>query len=88
MIQQELDKRFKKYDIVNVALPTFIKYSEFMREKEHVEGFAPEVFLVTKKGQEELTEPYVVRPTSEVLFCEYFKKIITSYNDLPIKVNQ
>ena len=59
-----------------------------MREKEHVEGFAPEVFLVTKKGQEELTEPYVVRPTSEVLFCEYFKKIITSYNDLPIKVNQ
>ncbi len=88
IIQQELDKRFKKYGIVNVALPTFIKYSEFMKEKQHVEGFAPEVFLVTKKGKEELTEPYVVRPTSEVLFCDYFKKIVTSYNDLPIKVNQ
>jgi prolyl-tRNA synthetase len=59
-----------------------------MKEKEHVEGFAPEVFLVTKKGQETLSDPYVVRPTSEVLFCDYFKKIVTSYNDLPIKVNQ
>ena len=88
IIQQELDKRFKKYGIVNVALPTFIKYSEFMKEKQHVEGFAPEVFLVTKKGNENLTEPYVVRPTSEVLFCDYFKKIVTSYNDLPVKVNQ
>ena len=59
-----------------------------MKEKEHVEGFAPEVFLVTKKGQETLSDPYVVRPTSEVLFCDYFKKIVTSYNDLPVKVNQ
>jgi prolyl-tRNA synthetase len=59
-----------------------------MKEKEHVEGFAPEVFLVTKKGQETLSDPYVVRPTSEVLFCDYFKKIVSSYNDLPIKVNQ
>ena len=87
-IQEELDRRYRKHGILNVAFPTFIKFSDFMKEKEHVEGFAPEVFLVTKKGQETLSDPYVVRPTSEVLFCDYFKKIVTSYNDLPVKVNQ
>ncbi len=87
-IQKELDRRFHEIGVVNVQLPLFIKYSEFNKEKEHVEGFSPEVFLVTKKGEEELTEPYVVRPTSEVLFCSYFKSIVNSYRDLPIKVNQ
>lgn len=87
-IQRYLDLEFNKIGVKNVALPSFIKYSEFIKEKQHVDGFAPEIFLVTKRGNEILTDPYVVRPTSEVLFCYYFKKILTSYNDLPIKLNQ
>ncbi len=87
-IQKELDKRFKKIGVLNVQLPLFIKLSEFTKEAEHVEGFAPEVFMVTKKGKEDLVDPYVVRPTSEVLFCNYFKSITNSYRDLPVKVNQ
>jgi prolyl-tRNA synthetase len=71
-----------------VQLPLFIKYSDFAKESQHVEGFAPELFLVTKQGNKDLEEPYVIRPTSEIAFCNYFKKIINSYNDLPIKVNQ
>ena len=63
-IQNRLDKMLLKHGVRNVALPTFIKYSDFAKESKHVEGFAPEVFLVTKKGNEELTEPDVVRPTS------------------------
>jgi prolyl-tRNA synthetase len=69
-------------------LPLFIKYSEFTKEKEHVEGFAPELFLVTQQGDKKLEEPYVVRPTSEVAFCNYYKKIVNSYNELPLKYNQ
>ena len=87
-IQNRLDKMFIKLGVRNAALPTFIKYSDFTKEAQHVKGFAPEVFLVTQKGEEKLTEPYVVRPTSEILFCHYFKSVLTSYNDLPIKVNQ
>ena len=84
-IQKELDQRFKKYGILNVALPSFIKMSEFTKEKEHIEGFAPETFLVTHIGNKPLEESYILRPTSEVVFCYYFKKILSSYNDLPIK---
>ncbi|MCF0126183.1 MAG: hypothetical protein HUJ68_10610 [Clostridia bacterium] len=79
---------FVKLGVRNAALPTFIKYSDFAKESKHVEGFAPEVFLITKKGEETLAEPYVVRPTSEILFCHYFKSILNSYNDLPIQINQ
>jgi prolyl-tRNA synthetase len=74
--------------IKNVQLPLLIKQSEFLKEKEHVEGFAPEIFLVTQQGDKKLDEPYVIRPTSEILFCNYFKKIVSSYNNLPIKFNQ
>ncbi|WEK82938.1 MAG: proline--tRNA ligase [Mycoplasma sp.] len=88
LIRKELDQQFTKIGIQNVLLPTFIRYSEFMKEKEHVDGFAPEVFLVTHKGKEKLDDPLVVRPTSEVVFCDYFKRIVTSYNDLPVKFNQ
>lgn len=87
-IQNELDRRYKEIGVSNVQLPLFIKYSDFTKEAEHIEGFAPEVFLVTKKGSEDLTEQYVIRPTSEVLFCNYFKSIVNSYRDLPVKVNQ
>jgi prolyl-tRNA synthetase len=74
--------------IKNVQLPLFIKHSEFIKEKQHVEGFAPELFIVNKKGDENLEDPYVIRPTSEIAFCNYFKQVITSYNSLPIKYNQ
>ena len=87
-IQKKLDELFIPLGVNNVQLPTFIKYSDFVKEAKHVEGFAPEVFLVTKKGSEVLSEPLVVRPTSEILFCHYFKSILTSYNDLPIITNQ
>lgn len=84
-IQKEIDKRFAKQGIRNVSLPLFINNSEFNKEKSHIEGFAPEVFKAYKNSSD---EPYILRPTSEVNFCNYFKKIINSYNDLPIKYNQ
>lgn len=87
-IKNELDKRMQNIGIKNVQLPLFIKHSEFIKEKQHVEGFAPELFMVNKKGDENLEDPYVIRPTSEIAFCNYFKQVITSYNSLPIKYNQ
>lgn len=87
-IKNLVDYQFSKLGIENVQLPLFIKYSDFTQEKKHIEGFAPELFMVTKKGDELLVDPYVVRPTSEVSFCNYFKEIVKSYNDLPVKFNQ
>ncbi len=83
-----LDKKFKETGHVNVQMPMFIPESLFNIEKEHVEGFAPEVAVVTQGGKEELEEKMIVRPTSEVLFCDHFKKIIKSYRDLPVLYNQ
>lgn len=83
-----LDKEFKKLGIENIQMPMFIPESLLNIEKEHVEGFAPEVAWVTHGGEEELEERLCVRPTSETLFCEHFKKIVKSYRDLPIKYNQ
>lgn len=87
-IQSELDKRFKSLDIKNVQLPLFIKMSDFSKEKKHIEGFAPEAFVVDKQGNENLSDPLILRPTSEVLFSQVFKDMINSYNDLPLKYNQ
>lgn len=83
-----LDKMFKDTGHVNVQMPMFIPESLFNIEKEHVEGFAPEVAWVTHGGNEKLEERFLVRPTSEVLFCEHYKKIINSYRDLPLLYNQ
>lgn len=83
-----LDKEFKKLGHVNVQMPMFIPESLLNVEKEHVEGFAPEVAWVTHGGKEPLEERVCVRPTSEVLFCEHYKKIIKSYRDLPKLYNQ
>jgi prolyl-tRNA synthetase len=74
--------------VKNVQLPLFIKYSEFAKETKHVDGFAPETFIVNRVGNEEMEDPYIVRPTSEISFCNYFKKIVTSYSQLPILLNQ
>lgn len=87
-MQKELDQMFKKTGHVNIQMPMFIPESLFNKEKEHVEGFAPEVAWVTHGGSEELEERMLVRPTSEVLFCDHFKKIINSYRDLPLLYNQ
>jgi prolyl-tRNA synthetase len=87
-IQKELDARFKETGHENVYMPMFIPESLLQKEKEHVEGFAPEVAWVTHGGNEELTEKLCVRPTSETLFCEHYSKIIQSYKDLPKLYNQ
>lgn len=87
-IQKELDKRFKETGHENVYMPMFIPESLLNKEKDHVEGFAPEVAWVTHGGSEELTEKLCVRPTSETLFCEHYANIVKSYRDLPKLYNQ
>ncbi len=87
-IQRELDRRFKETGVENVYMPMFIPESLLQKEKEHVEGFAPEVAWVTHGGSEELTERLCVRPTSETLFCDLYSNIIQSYRDLPKVYNQ
>lgn len=87
-IQAILDRKFKKTGHQNVYMPLFIPESLLLKEKEHVEGFAPEVAWVTMGGSKELDERLCVRPTSETLFCEYYSKSITSYRDLPKLYNQ
>ena len=83
-----LDKKFKELGHVNVQMPMFIPESLLNVEKSHVNGFAPEVAWVTHGGEDELEERMCVRPTSEVLFCDHYKKIIKSYRDLPLLYNQ
>ncbi|MCK9912184.1 proline--tRNA ligase, partial [Microbacteriaceae bacterium K1510] len=72
----------------NVYMPLFIPESLLQKEKDHIEGFAPEVAWVTHGGSEKLAERLCVRPTSEVLFCEHYARIIQSYRDLPKLYNQ
>ena len=87
-IQKILDTRFKETGVENVYMPMFIPESLLTKEKEHVEGFAPEVAWVTHGGSERLAERLCVRPTSETLFCEHYANIIKSYRDLPKVYNQ
>jgi len=87
-IQQALDKRFKETGHVNAAFPLLIPKSFLEKEKEHVEGFAPELAVVTIGGGEELEEPLVVRPTSETIIGYMYSKWIKSYRDLPVLINQ
>ncbi len=87
-IQKVLDSMFKETGHENVYMPMFITESLLQKEKDHVEGFAPEVAWVTHGGNEELTERMCVRPTSETLFCDHYSKIINSYRDLPKLYNQ
>ncbi|MBO9131462.1 proline--tRNA ligase [Bacillus sp. 165] len=86
--QRVLDDSLKVMGHENVYMPMFIPESLLQKEKDHVEGFAPEVAWVTQGGSEQLTERLCVRPTSETLFCEHFAKIVQSYNDLPKLYNQ
>ncbi len=87
-IQQYADKKFKEQGIQNVYFPSLIPESLLNKEKEHVEGFAPEVAWVTQGGTEKLEEKLCIRPTSETIFCMQFEKDLNSWRDLPIKYNQ
>ena len=88
LIQKQLDERFKATGHENVYMPMFIPESLLQKEKDHVEGFAPEVAWVTHGGEEKLTDRLCVRPTSETLFCEHYSNIVHSYRDLPKLYNQ
>ncbi len=87
-IQRELDAKFKATGVENVYMPMFIPESLLQKEKDHVEGFAPEVAWVTHGGMEPLQERLCVRPTSETLFCDFYKDDVQSYRDLPKCYNQ
>jgi prolyl-tRNA synthetase len=87
-IQRELDQRFKATGHSNAAFPLFIPMSFLEKEKEHVEGFSPELAVVTIGGGEQLEEPLVVRPTSETIIGYMYSKWIKSYRDLPVLINQ
>jgi prolyl-tRNA synthetase len=87
-IQQTLDRRFKATGHVNAAFPLLIPMSFLEKEKEHVEGFSPELAVVTIGGGEKLEEPLVVRPTSETIIGTMYSKWIKSYRDLPVLINQ
>ena len=87
-IQKQLDQRFKETGVENVYMPMFIPESLLQKEKDHVEGFAPEVAWVTHGGLEPLQERLCVRPTSETLFCDLYSNIVQSYRDLPKLYNQ
>ena len=87
-IQREMDRRFKETGHENVAMPLLIPESLLQKEKDHVEGFAPECAWVTMGGSEKLEERLCVRPTSETLFCEHWSHIVHSWRDLPMLYNQ
>ncbi|NLV51532.1 MAG: proline--tRNA ligase, partial [Clostridiales bacterium] len=87
-IQSELDRRFKEKGHVNVSMPLLIPESLLQKEKDHVEGFAPECAWVTYGGNEKLEERLCVRPTSETLFCDHWANIVHSWRDLPLLYNQ
>jgi prolyl-tRNA synthetase len=87
-VQSEIDQRIKSLGVANAYFPLFIPQSYFRKEAEHVEGFAPELAVVTYGGGKELEEPVVVRPTSETVINVYFAKWIQSHRDLPMLLNQ
>ncbi len=87
-IRDTLDAEFKRLGHENVMMPMFIPESLLQKEKDHVEGFAPEVAWVTHGGEEKLAERLCVRPTSETLFCDHYAQVIHSYRDLPKLYNQ
>ena len=87
-IKNVLDSKFKETGVENVYLPVLIPESLLQKEKDHIEGFAPEVAMVTYGGGEELEEKFCIRPTSETLFCDIWQNMVKSYRDLPLVWNQ
>jgi prolyl-tRNA synthetase len=87
-IQTYFNKKLKASGHQNVYMPMLIPESLFQKEKDHIEGFAPECAVVTRGGTDILEEPMLIRPTSEVLFCQHYARIVNSYRDLPKLYNQ
>ncbi|MDQ7983164.1 MAG: proline--tRNA ligase [Spiroplasma sp.] len=87
-IQKILNQKFLYLGIENVMFPLLITEKTFTLEKDHIKGFAPECAIVTQVGSKKLVEPFIIRPTSEVLFCRHFQRIVNSYKNLPILYNQ
>lgn len=87
-LQQIFNEMMEEDGVSNAYFPLFIPYSLIAKEKDHVEGFSPELALVTKAGGEDLEDPLVIRPTSETIMYEMYSKWIKSWRDLPIKINQ
>ena len=87
-IQNFLDPRFKKNGVSNAYFPMFVSEAALGKEKDHVEGFAPEVAWVTRSGKTDLPEPIAIRPTSETIMYPSFAKWIHSHRDLPLCLNQ
>src|SRR6185369_6302631 len=88
LLQADIDRRIKETGHVNAYFPLLIPESHLQREAEHVEGFAPEVAVVTHAGGKELDEPLIIRPTSETIIYAMYAKWIQSYRDLPLLINQ
>src|SRR5256884_1856655 len=87
-MQSEMDARIKAAGAQNASFPLFIPEEYLRKEAQHVEGFSPELAVVTHGGGKELEQPVVVRPTSETIINSYFSKWIQSYRDLPLLINQ
>ena len=87
-IKNELSIQFKALKVENVIFPLLINEKVFNMEKDHISGFSPECAIVNQVGNKKLTENFIIRPTSEVLFCKHFSKVIHSYKQLPILYNQ
>ena len=87
LMQADMDRRIKATGVQNAAFPLFIPMSFLEKEKQHVEGFSPELAVVTHAGGERLVEPLVVRPTSETVVNHYFAKWVQSHRDLPLRLN-
>src|SRR5690606_37377859 len=87
-MQRDLDARFKATGVKNASFPLLIPMSFIQKEAEHVEGFAPELAVVTHAGGKQLEEPYVIRPTSETIIGHFFAKWVDSWRDLPLLINQ
>ncbi|MCZ6598603.1 MAG: proline--tRNA ligase, partial [Planctomycetota bacterium] len=87
-MQADLDRRFKETGHKNACFPLLIPMNFIEKEAEHIEGFAPELAVVTHAGGKKLEEPYVIRPTSETIIGHFFSKWIDSWRDLPLLINQ
>jgi prolyl-tRNA synthetase len=83
-----LDKKFSKRGVQNVALPSIINFDLLKKEKDHVAGFSPECFYIEKIGEKRIEQPSVLRPTSEVLFYDWYRQILQTYQQLPLLYNQ
>ncbi len=88
LIQKFLNDKFEQLGCEEIKLPTLIPYSEVAKEKEHFEGFNPELGIITKKGEKIINDPFVIRPTSEIIITKFFSDILISYKNLPIILNQ